>query len=57
MKCIILAGGTGDRLWPLSRKDFPKQFLNFRMERSLFQETITRNLPLCEEFLILTNQA
>lgn len=57
MKCIILAGGTGDRLWPLSRKDFPKQFLNFRMERSLFQETITRNLPLCDEFLILTNQA
>ena len=57
MKCIIFAGGSGDRLWPLSRKDFPKQFLNFRMERSLFQETITRNLPLCDEFLILTNQA
>lgn len=57
MKCVILAGGSGDRLWPLSRKDFPKQFLNFRMDRSLFQETITRNLPLCEEFLILTNQA
>ena len=25
---IILAGGTGSRLWPLSRKSFPKQFLN-----------------------------
>ena len=31
MKCVILAGGFGDRLWPLSRKNFPKQFLNMEV--------------------------
>lgn len=55
MKCIILAGGSGDRLWPLSRKNYPKQFLNLNGENSLFQETVTRNIPFCEEFYIVTN--
>ncbi len=57
MKCVILAGGAGDRLWPLSRKNYPKQFLTFGSRQSLFQETITRNIPFCKEFVILTNQA
>ena len=35
MKCIVLAGGTGDRLWPLSRRSFPKQFI--RNNESLLQ--------------------
>ena len=55
MKCIILAGGSGDRLWPLSRKNYPKQFLNLGGENSLFQETIIRNMPFCDEFYIVTN--
>ncbi len=55
MKCIILAGGAGDRLWPLSRKNYPKQFLNINHNNSLFQETITRNIPFCDEFVIVTN--
>ena len=55
MKCIIMAGGSGDRLWPLSRKNYPKQFLNLNGENSLFQETVTRNIPFCEEFYIVTN--
>ena len=55
MKCVILAGGSGDRLWPLSRKNYPKQFLNLYGENSLFQETITRNIPFCDEFYIVTN--
>lgn len=55
MKCIILAGGAGDRLWPLSRKNYPKQFINMKGDNSLFQETITRNIPYCDEFLIVTN--
>lgn len=54
MKCIVLAGGTGDRLWPLSRKDFPKQFVPLKNSHSLFQETIARNLPFCDEFWIIT---
>jgi len=56
MKCLILAGGSGDCLWPLSRKNYPKQFMNIKEGRSLLQETIVRNMPFCDEFLIITNE-
>ena len=56
MKCIVLAGGSGDRLWPLSRKNFPKQFMEIRKGRSMFQEAILRNMPFCDEFIIVTNK-
>ena len=39
---IILAGGTGSRLWPKSRAALPKQFLNLVNEQSMLQETVTR---------------
>lgn len=39
---VILAGGSGTRLWPLSRQYQPKQFMGLIGERSLFQETLTR---------------
>ena len=40
---VILAGGKGSRLWPISRKSFPKQFLNlFNEEYTLLQETYKR---------------
>ncbi len=39
---VILAGGTGSRLWPLSRELFPKQFHALFSERSLLQETLLR---------------
>lgn len=39
---IVLSGGSGARLWPLSRASRPKQFLSFGAERSLFQDTILR---------------
>lgn len=55
MKCVILAGGRGDRLWPLSRKNFPKQFIQIQGDHSIFQETIARNIPYCDEFIIVTN--
>ena len=55
MKCLILAGGKGDRLWPLSRENYPKQFIPLQQDHSLFQETIVRNLPFCDEFIISAN--
>ena len=39
---IILSGGSGTRLWPLSREAKPKQFLRFGSEHSLLQETLLR---------------
>ena len=48
MKCVILAGGSGDSLWPLSRKNYPKQFMNFKEGRSLLQETVVRIMPYCD---------
>ncbi len=56
MKCLVLAGGRGDRLWPLSRKNYPKQFIQIQKDHSIFQETIARNIPFCDEFIIVTNQ-
>lgn len=56
MKCLVLAGGSGDALWPLSRKNYPKQFIYMKEGRSLFQEAIARNLPFCDEFYIVTNK-
>ena len=39
---VILAGGSGTRLWPLSRKSYPKQFLQIIGDKSLFQESALR---------------
>ena len=39
---VILCGGSGSRLWPLSRNGFPKQFLALAGNESLFQQTVMR---------------
>ena len=39
---VIMAGGTGSRLWPVSREASPKQFMKLRGEKSLLQETVER---------------
>ncbi|WP_395077120.1 mannose-1-phosphate guanylyltransferase [Hyphococcus sp.] len=39
---VIMSGGAGTRLWPLSRRARPKQFLNLVTDKSLFQETVLR---------------
>jgi mannose-1-phosphate guanylyltransferase/mannose-6-phosphate isomerase len=57
IRSVILAGGTGTRLWPLSRTYYPKQFLKFN-NRSLFQETYQRALKLSDpgSILVVTNE-
>ena len=56
---IIMSGGSGTRLWPLSRKNKPKQFLNLFGELSLFQNTITRlfGVTAMEAPVIVCNEA
>src|SRR5690242_4125410 len=39
---VILSGGSGTRLWPLSRKNLPKQFLALSGDSTLFQQTVRR---------------
>ena len=58
MKTIILAGGKGTRLWPLSRELMPKQFVRFLDDKSLFQKTVERALKFSkpEEIFVVTNQ-
>ena len=40
--CVVLAGGSGTRLWPLSRSDFPKQFLSVCGDLTLIQQAVER---------------
>uniref|UniRef100_UPI0025B73BA2 mannose-1-phosphate guanylyltransferase/mannose-6-phosphate isomerase n=1 Tax=Helicobacter rodentium TaxID=59617 RepID=UPI0025B73BA2 len=61
MTNIILCGGSGTRLFPLSRANFPKQFMKiFRSSgeesHSLFQLTLLRNSKVCQNSLIVSNQ-
>ncbi len=60
MYFVILAGGVGSRLWPRSRRQMPKQFLNITSpERTLLQETYERALPLGfhDHFVVVTSEA
>ena len=58
MKIIILAGGGGTRLFPLSRTRFPKQFMKIGSEQSLLVQTIGRFLTMAKasDMVIVTNQ-
>ena len=56
MTNIVLCGGSGTRLWPISRTLMPKQFIKLFNDRSLFQLTVERNSKLCKERLIVSNQ-
>lgn len=55
MTNIILCGGSGTRLWPISRTLLPKQFVRLFEHKSLFQLTIQRNSIFCEKQLIVSN--
>jgi len=52
---IILCGGSGTRLWPLSRELMPKQFIKLFNNKSLFELTVERNSKVCESQLIVSN--
>ena len=58
-KPVILAGGKGTRLWPVSREDTPKQFCKLNDNRSLFQQTIqrVRNSDLFYSPVVVTGEA
>jgi mannose-1-phosphate guanylyltransferase len=55
---IILAGGKGTRLYPLSREDNPKQFLEIINERSFLRNTVDRikSMVSKENIYIITNE-
>ena len=59
---VVLSGGSGTRLWPLSRAGFPKQFLIFTGNSSLFQQAVTRLNQLSStdivigQTLVVTNE-
>ena len=52
---IVLCGGSGTRLWPISRTLMPKQFVKLFDNKSLFQLTIERNAQLCSSQFIVSN--
>jgi len=55
MNNIILCGGSGTRLWPISRTLMPKQFVKLFKDKSLFQLTVDRNSKVCSSQLIVSN--
>lgn len=50
---VVLCGGMGSRLWPLSRKSYPKQFISLIDGESLFQLTLKRARTLAEETILI----
>lgn len=60
MKIILLAGGSGTRLWPLSNIDFPKQFVKLKgMPKTIFQMTVERcrKIVSIEDVIVVTNHS
>lgn len=59
MRALILAGGSGTRFWPLSRKRRPKQLLALEGERTLLRDTVARLCPLVgpEDVWVCTTRA
>jgi mannose-1-phosphate guanylyltransferase len=53
---VLLTGGVGSRLWPLSRKSRPKQYIPLFNGKTLFQLAAERNNNICDEILIVCNK-
>ena len=56
MQLVILCGGSGTRLWPVSRSLFPKQFSQLFGDESLFQKTLKRNASVSDSICVVINQ-
>jgi mannose-1-phosphate guanylyltransferase len=59
MKVLILAGGQGTRLWPLSRKHKPKQFQKLLSKKTMLQQTVKRllvNFPRNDIFVSMNKE-
>lgn len=58
MKAVLLCGGSGSRLWPLSRMEMPKQFIRLEDNLSFIQRTFIRikDIPNLTEIIIVTNK-
>lgn len=55
MVSLILCGGNGTRLWPISRGNMPKQFLQMFNDRSLYQMTLERNASYSDDLIVISN--
>jgi len=53
---VILSGGVGSRLWPVSRKSMPKQYIPMFGDKSLFQLTAERSKPFTDKILVVGNK-
>ncbi len=53
VRAVVLAGGSGTRLWPLSRMHAPKQFLQLAGDQTLFEATVARLRPLLDDTQVL----
>ena len=58
MYCVIMAGGSGTRFWPLSRRAKPKQLLDIVGDKSMLQMTVDRlkKLKVVEDIFIVTGE-
>ena len=52
---ILISGGSGKRLWPLSRENYPKPYIYIDNNESLFQQTIKRHIN-CSNHIIITSE-
>lgn len=52
---VVLTGGVGSRLWPLSRKSLPKQYLELFDGQSLFEKTVARNENFSNKTIVVGN--
>lgn len=53
---VLLTGGVGSRLWPLSRQSKPKQYLNIFSGSSLFEMAVKRNRTFCNSLIVVGSQ-